>query len=93
MSFFSIPDDEIEDPLYKALKNREYWQKHDYHTYIEELYKRTEIYLDNNLPQKASKHFHAHFWEMYLCDVLLSRNKNIVQRSNRKYQESMIINK
>ena len=88
MAFFSISDNEIKDPLYKAIKNREYWQNQDYHDYIENLYERTKLYLDKDLPQKASEHFHARFWEMYLCDALLSQNKNLVKRSNRKHQES-----
>ncbi len=88
MTFFSISDNEIKDPLYKDIKNREYSQNQDYHCYIENLYNRTCRYLDKDLPQKASEHFHARFWEMYLCDALLSQNKNLAKRSEREYQES-----
>lgn len=88
MSFFTIPDEEIKDPLYRTIKKREYFRDIDYHDYIEKLFERTKQFLDDKLHKKASRHFHAHFWEMYLCDVLLSQNNNIVQRTNRKYQES-----
>lgn len=50
----------------------------------EELWRRTHDYLDTDLAQKASMHFHQCFWEMYLADVLLDLGLPLVPRVKRE---------
>jgi type I restriction enzyme S subunit len=88
MSFFSIPDQNITDKIYRALKHRSYRKKQDLTKFVETLYEKTKPFLDSNLDKKSSTNFHAHFWEMYLCYALLLSDKTIVKRRDRKNKDS-----
>ncbi|MHB1033819.1 MAG: hypothetical protein ACYC35_05215 [Pirellulales bacterium] len=49
----------------------------------EALWARTRDYLDSDLVQKARRHFHQCFWEMYLAGVLLDLGLPLVPRTER----------
>ena len=52
--------------------------------FSERLWRRTADYLDEDLPTKASQHFHQAFWEMYLAATLLELGLPLVARNKRQ---------
>lgn len=54
--------------------------------FIETLWVKTMLYLDNDVRARATEQFHQVFWEMYLCAALLEVGLQVIPRTLRKCQ-------
>ncbi len=76
------PDRTYHNLWHPAGENEEYLIRG--RVFCERLWVVTSDYLDDDLPDKATRQFHQCFWEMYLAAALLNMGLPLVPRSARK---------
>jgi hypothetical protein len=80
------------DPMYNSLRSPSAEGLDVYEvlargrTFSEELWLRTAEFLDADLPDKAQRHFHQCFWEMYVAASLLDTGLPLLPRPTRTRQ-------
>lgn len=73
----------VQDERYRYLRDHDFFAEEEARQFVEGIWPQCRAYLDADFRKKASEHFAARFWEMYLVHTLLQNGIGITPRSSR----------